>query len=266
MIKMKKALTITLIFIIGVINVFSFVGNCEETDNNILYIGGLGDGNYSSIQYAIDNASDNDTIYVYIGDYYENLTVNKSITLTGEDMNATILHGNIIILSKRVNINGFTINNSKDNGYQTEKGIEIKSNFSIISNNIISNYSFGIYIGDFSNNLCYHNNFINNTQNAYGQGNNTWYNNNLNQGNYWDDFDGLDKNNNGIGDTPYEIPGGDNKDNFPLMMPYDGTIRIKEFYVDEGILYTMLIIGLVVAILFCLPIGYVWYRKYYKIK
>ena len=263
---MKKNLQITLILIIGIINIYSFVGNCEENDYNILYIGGSGDGNYSSIQNAIDNAFDNDTIFVYIGYYTENLTINKSITLTGEDMNTTIINGNITILSKWVKINGFTINNPIDKELQMKKGIEIKNNSSIIYNNIISNFSFGIYIGNYTNNSFYHNNFINNNQNTYDVGNNTWFNNNLNQGNYWDDYEGLDKNNDGIGDKPYEIPGGNNKDNFPLMMPYDGTIRIKEFYVDEGILYTMLIIGLVVAILFCLPIGYVWYRKYYKIK
>ena len=33
-------------------------------DGNTLYVGGSGPGNYSSIQDAIDNASDGDTVYV----------------------------------------------------------------------------------------------------------------------------------------------------------------------------------------------------------
>jgi len=35
-----------------------------------LYVGGNGVGNYSSIQDAIDSASDGDTVYVYSGIYY----------------------------------------------------------------------------------------------------------------------------------------------------------------------------------------------------
>ena len=265
---MKNVMEITLIFIfiIGVINVLSPVYKCEQTWSNFLYVGGSEDGNYSSVQDAIDNASDGDIIYVFKGKYYENITVNKSITLIGENKNNTIIEGYIIISVNRVKISGFIVNNSYDTELSIGNGIEVLSNYSIITNNIISNNNNGIYIPGFSNNLFYHNNFINNTQNAYDEGNNTWFNVTLNQGNYWDDYNGLDKNNNGIGDTPYGIPGGNNKDNFPLMMPYDGTIRLKEFYVDYDILYRMLIIGIIVAILFCLPIAYIWYRKYYKVK
>ena len=114
--------------------------------------------------------------------------------------------------------------------------------------------------------MIYHNSFTNNTNNAYDGGINLWNASDVKEGNYWDDYTALDKNNDGIGDTAYEIPGGDNLDEHPLMMPYDGTIRIKEYYVDEGLLYTMLIVGIIAAIIFCLPIAYFWYRKYYKIK
>ncbi|RLF42667.1 MAG: hypothetical protein DRN17_07450, partial [Thermoplasmata archaeon] len=42
-------------------------------DGNTLYVGGSGEGNYSSIQDAVDNASNGDTIYVYddSSPYYE---------------------------------------------------------------------------------------------------------------------------------------------------------------------------------------------------
>lgn len=75
--------------------------------------------------------------------------------------------------------------------------------------------------GIFSNgteNLIYLNNFINDI-NAYDKGYNFW--NNATMGNYWNDYDGNDSNNDGIGDEPYHIMGGISIDNFPLMQPYD---------------------------------------------
>jgi nitrous oxidase accessory protein NosD len=38
------------------------------------------------------------------------------------------------------------------------------------------------------------------------------------EGNYWDNYTGLDENEDGIGDTPYIID-ENNQDNFPLMEP-----------------------------------------------
>ena len=42
-------------------------------DGNTLYVGGLGPGNYTTIQAAIDDASDGDTVFVYddSSPYYE---------------------------------------------------------------------------------------------------------------------------------------------------------------------------------------------------
>ena len=109
-------------------------------------------------------------------------------------------------------------------------GVELwKTKNSKIINNIAANNNFGIYLQRSSNNNIYLNNFINNIEDNVRsvESTNVWsspekinytytettYTNYL--GNYWDDFEGSDANNDGIGDTPYIIDS--DKDSFPLM-------------------------------------------------
>jgi len=91
--------------------------------NNIIYVDDDGTADYTKIQDAVDNASDGDTIYVYSGIYYERLLINKSILLTGEGSDTTILHGYdttgeevtvaiFLYPVENVTISGFTIENS----------------------------------------------------------------------------------------------------------------------------------------------------------
>ncbi|PVX27594.1 MAG: hypothetical protein CW716_01470 [Candidatus Bathyarchaeum sp.] len=72
---------------------------------------------YSSIQKAIDKASEGDTIYVLEGTYHENLVVNKSISLVGENVDTTIIDGKpsegyripIKIQCDNVSVSGFKL-------------------------------------------------------------------------------------------------------------------------------------------------------------
>ena len=71
-------------------------------------------------------------------------------------------------------------------------------------------------------NLFYHNNFIEEWGHACDKGSNNW--DNGKEGNYWHFYEGYDLfPRDGIGDTPYDIPGGDNQDNYPLMKPWPNT-------------------------------------------
>jgi parallel beta-helix repeat protein len=86
-----------------------------------LYVGGIGPDNYTKIQDAINDSVDGDTVFVFddSSPYYENVVVNKSINLIGEDRNTTIIDGNykgsvITINSDNVVVRGFTLKNIKD--------------------------------------------------------------------------------------------------------------------------------------------------------
>jgi parallel beta-helix repeat protein len=95
------------------------------------------------------------------------------------------------------------------------------SNQNVIKNNtILFNHERGIYTQcSTHDNTIYHNNFVGNSANARDDGSsNQWDNGYPTGGNFWDDYDGHDENNDGIGDTPYDIPGENNSiDRYPLM-------------------------------------------------
>jgi parallel beta-helix repeat protein len=118
------------------------------------------------IQDLIDNASDGDTIYIPSGTYYENIIINKSISLVGEDKNTTIIDGGgvgsvIHVSADWVNISGFTIQNSEFEYGVYHAGIEVHSQYNTIADNIISSNDFGIF-GDSSSNTIIDNVISNN--------------------------------------------------------------------------------------------------------
>ena len=117
----------------------------QLSDGNTLYVGGSGLGNYSSIQDAIDNASDGDTVFVYndSSPYIGYLIVNKSISLIGEDRDSTVIKEGrelVYITADYVNVTGFTIQIGST-------GILIHGGrFSNISGNYIKMEAYGIDI------------------------------------------------------------------------------------------------------------------------
>lgn len=94
------------------------------------------------------------------------------------------------------------------------------SNNNLITNCTLENNELGSKISDSSdNNRIYHNNFVSNTQQALDYCTNYWDNGYPSGGNYWGNYTGEDVDNDGIGDIPYSIPGGMNRDLYPFINP-----------------------------------------------
>ena len=110
---MKKIVTIFIVSMLFLLTNFSTALNANKT----IYVDDDGTADYTTIQDAINAADDGDTIYVYPGIYYGLITVNKTLTLTGEDTQTTIIddeqlgEDTVTLTASNVHISRFTIRN-----------------------------------------------------------------------------------------------------------------------------------------------------------
>jgi len=125
--------------------------------------------NFNKIQNAVNNASTNDTIYVFNGTYYENIIINKSIILTGESKDSTIISGvnfetGIIVICNTTNVSISNFNITSLNQNLSVSGITIRrdSRNIAVKNNIISNNHYGILLYGLKNDVSFNNFLINN--------------------------------------------------------------------------------------------------------
>jgi parallel beta-helix repeat protein len=116
----------------------------------------------------------------------------------------------------------------------------------IIRNNNITSNSMGISNLKAENNYIYHNNFENNTTQAYDNGSNYWDDGYPSGGNYWSDYTGVDNyrgenqdipGSDGIGDTPYIIPISTNQDRYPLMGPWTTPVYSVDVSISPSLKY-----------------------------
>jgi parallel beta-helix repeat protein len=122
--------------------------------------------NYTTIQEAINapETLDGHTIIVDAGTYYENIVINKTLTIIGENKQTTIIDGNgtgntIYITASNVNITQFTIQNKGARGIYL-----FRSKGTNINNNIFTNVNYGIWLSGSTDNIITQNNI---SQNKY---------------------------------------------------------------------------------------------------
>jgi parallel beta-helix repeat protein len=144
--------------------------------------------NYDTIQAAIDapQTLDNHTILVDEGTYYEHVTLNKSLSLIGENKSTTIIDGNhtgtvVEITASNAKITGFTVQNGyPDNPYYGVYIGELTAGTNI-SYNIIANNGGGLCLIS-SSNIVFGNNITHNLRGVmfgYSSNNNTVSENNI---------------------------------------------------------------------------------------
>jgi parallel beta-helix repeat protein len=128
----------------------------------------VGDGReYLTIQAAVNAAQSGDTIIVYRGTYYENILVDKSLTLTG--IGNPIIDGGqagdcFRITMNNVILNGFKVTNATPTAYVYAGIILIGTTRCQITDNIITNSGQAIILRNSNNNIVSENKAYDNTE------------------------------------------------------------------------------------------------------
>jgi len=209
------------------------ITNCDIIDNEAAGIN-LSDSSYNNIVGCRINSGGS-------GGGPQASTTMDGIVITDNSNDNEIRECNILYKRNGIHIidsgnNDIDWCTIKSNGNGTY--IEGDSDNNDIRNCDIEYNTYGIYITGATaiNNVIHHNDFYYNTNNANSDSSpNTWDDDYPSGGNYWDDYTGIDDDGNwdGIGSTPYDIPGsGNNQDRYPLRAPWISLDVIRDYSVD----------------------------------
>jgi parallel beta-helix repeat protein len=143
--SISVVLVLVISMMVGVDLGFEVVPRASGTT---IYVDDDGGADYTSIQDALDHANDGDTIYVYSGTYYENLRVEKRVTLIGQGRTSTTIEGEsntyvIFVLIDNVQISGFKIMGNDGYGYA---GVKSSKDHITVTNCEFTNNGRGIHL------------------------------------------------------------------------------------------------------------------------
>jgi len=173
-------------------------------------------------------------------DHVENIEISGNLVYANCQKGYNLTGGGILLrqvndrLLTYENKNVLISNNRLHTAYRSGTGIFIQNgtDVRITSNDIYLNSYAGIVAAPGANLIQAHYNDIRNNGKAQAIDDGTtnrW--DDASRGNYWSDYTGSDRDNNGIGDSPYVLNGTKiSKDNFPLMSP---TLFIAKTYTSS---------------------------------
>ncbi|MCJ7489549.1 MAG: right-handed parallel beta-helix repeat-containing protein [Thermoplasmata archaeon] len=186
------------------------VDNCRISDcillNTSSWMGGIWARDSDNITIRSNSASD---AQIYL--------INCSqVAFEDNEVTSQFGHGLRIQGCDNVTIRGNLIHNCVASGTTLTGG----ENITVTGNTILANGG-GIFAWRIYNLRVFCNDFIDNNKSVDISATLRpvfFHNDTLGMGNYWSDYDGLDENEDGIGDTPYVIA-WDIQDDYPLMTP-----------------------------------------------
>lgn len=157
-----KTISLCILLLLSIIQPAIYSENIVIEDN-IIYVGGSGEGNYTSIQEAINNAQNNWIIYIYPTIYNENIVLDKSISIIGliiDDKRPLIIgeedKPTINITSNNCTIQNLSIANRNENN---TIDLIIYSNNNRIEDDIFLNSETNLKLINSSNNIIVNNEF-----------------------------------------------------------------------------------------------------------
>jgi parallel beta-helix repeat protein len=181
---------------------------------------------------------------------YQNTLTGNQHGIGLEEASRNSIHNNIIYSNTESGIhskNAVRNNVSRNSVFSNEHyGILIEqSSYNKFSENSISDNRIGIKLEQTGYNYIFNNNFLTNLKHArYATSTSAWNMDVPIGGNYWDDYEGVDENSDGFGDTPYILYSyrigdqvyidEDNLDHLPLMSPYKRGVVIDTLFYDPS--------------------------------
>jgi nitrous oxidase accessory protein NosD len=180
-----------------------------------------GNGQYWNTGITLTNRSNIVIKNIDIRDYVWSISLTKSSNIIIYNSNMLTLRNVVLDSSVGNQIVGNNIT-GEDTGFGYCVHIEngAADNLIVGNNFVDSGSAVTVYDSGGKNNTFYHNNFINNSNNVYSWIEDGYPWDNGSEGNFWDDYEGVDVNVDGIGDTPYIIEDCP-PDRYPLMAPFN---------------------------------------------
>jgi parallel beta-helix repeat protein len=199
----------------------AFTGNAISNNNNGTYLERSDNNNFTSNVISNNQEGINLDSSGYNSLIHNTFSSNNDNGIYIYHSTSNVVSDNTILNNSRGIYIGDSSNNilSDNNASNNQHGIYLYYSYNnIITSNNFTNNSYGILSDSSSNNEILHNNFINNTKSANNNYSEDFWDNGV-EGNYWSDYNGLDADWDGIGDTPYLIE-KNSQDNYPLMATF----------------------------------------------